>query len=245
MSDLLEPSAGGGRWRRTDWRQVNCGHLFHVACFAVWRSTTARQQQQRYGSSTSPSIKCPTCNQPTTSFIRAFLDLGGDESDDLMETAASEQVTTGREEGSSESQIRGHVLEELQPGRGESPASIANSGPHQVVVSGAGQTSANGTYHQDGYFQEACKYVKLGRFDGRMQKFSLYQCLVENGTRHWYISIFSDSNPGTSSDIDFYSSPVTDACINVPPQHGWVKVPIGLEPSSTLEYVNRSNAHAG
>ena len=105
--------------------------------------------------------------------------MGGDESDDLMETAASEQVTTGREEGSSESQIRGHVLEELQPGRGESPASIANSGPHQVVVSGAGQTSANGTYHQDGYFQEACKYVKLGRFDGRMQKFSLYQCLVE------------------------------------------------------------------
>lgn len=115
--------------------------------------------------------------------------------------------------------------------------SSANEGPFQVIVANAGQTAVNGTYHQDGYFQEACRYAKDGRFDGKNQRFYIFQCNVSNNTKHWYISIVPiGSNPGTSSDIDFYSAPVTDACGVYPPRNGWVKAPVGKEPSPSLDY---------
>jgi hypothetical protein len=95
----------------------------------------------------------------------------------------------------------------------------------------------NGVYSQDGYFEHACKYSREGRWKNSNYRFLIFQCNVSNNTKHWYISIVPyGGNPGTSSDIDFYSAPATPDCQLVPPPKGWVKAPEGQEPSPTLSY---------
>ena len=43
-----------------------CGHPFHVQCFEEWKNHSHRK---------SGACKCPTCNRPSTSFTRVFLNL--------------------------------------------------------------------------------------------------------------------------------------------------------------------------
>ena len=115
-----------------------------------------------------------------------------------------------------------------------------NEGPYQIVIEGAGTRAVNGVYSQDGYFENACKYCKDGRWKESEQKFYIFQCNVSNNTKHWYISIVPfGGNPGTSSDIDFYSAPAGHECLRVPPDKGWVKAPEGTDPAPRLEFRNR------
>ena len=80
-------------------------------------------------------------------------------------------------------------------------------------------------------------YSKEGEYDGRIVQFSIFQCNISNSTKHWYISIVpTNGNPGTSSDIDFYSAPVTEHCRYLPPQDGWVKSNEGKDPSPLLVF---------
>ena len=107
--------------------------------------------------------------------------------------------------------------------------------PSQIVVEGAGQPAVNGVYNRDGYFEQACKYSMPGKYKGDACLFSLFQCNVSNNTKHWYISIVPrNSQPGTSTDIDFYSAPVLDSCQEYPPSGTWTKSNEGLDPPPKL-----------
>jgi ubiquitin carboxyl-terminal hydrolase 9/24 len=112
-----------------------------------------------------------------------------------------------------------------------------NDGPTHVVVQGAGNPAVDGTYSQDGFFESACRYVKDGYWGPQRTKFYIFLCNVSNNTKHWYISIVPyGSNPGTSSDIDFYTAPMTETSRHLPPQTGWVKTSEGKDPVPTLDW---------
>jgi hypothetical protein len=114
---------------------------------------------------------------------------------------------------------------------------VFNEGPYQVVIESAGTPEVNGVYNQDGSFENACKYFREGKWRGVDYRFHIFQCNVSNSTKHWYISIVPyGGNPGTSSDMDFYSAPVTPECIRIPPTIGWVRAPEGQEPSPELSF---------
>lgn len=118
--------------------------------------------------------------------------------------------------------------------------------PSEIVVEGAGQPAVDGTYVRDGYFEGACKYSMQGKFNGDSCAFSLFQCNVSNNTKHWYISIVPrNSQPGTSTDIDFYSAPVLDNCTEYPPPGTWTKSNEGLDPPPKLIYKNDPSPGAG
>lgn len=96
--------------------------------------------------------------------------------------------------------------------------------PGQIIVEGAGNPSVNGIYHPDGHFEGAHKYTMRGKYKGSPATFSLFQCNVSNNTKHWYISIVPrNSQPGTSTDIDFYSAPAQENCLEFPPLDSWAK----------------------
>ena len=109
--------------------------------------------------------------------------------------------------------------------------------PQEIVVEGAGAAVVNGLYYKDGYFENACKYSMQGKYQGKPCTFSLFQCNVSNNTKHWYISIVPrNSQPGTSTDIDFYSAPVLDNCLEYPPQNTWTKSNEGRDPPPRLNF---------
>jgi ubiquitin carboxyl-terminal hydrolase 9/24 len=121
-----------------------------------------------------------------------------------------------------------------------------NNGPYQVAIQGAGNPAVNGVYAQAGFFNKICQYSKRGHWKDEDHRFFIFQCHVSNNTRHWYISIVpSGGNPGTSSDIDFYSAPVTENCAKIPPQDGWIKATEGKDPTPTLSFITHSEVETG
>jgi len=118
--------------------------------------------------------------------------------------------------------------------------STPNDGPFEIVVAGAGNDVVNGAYYQSGYYQGACKYEMESMHNGRKEKVWIFQCTVSNNTSHWYISIVPNGvKPGTSSDIDFYSAPMTDECRRVPPMAGWLKAQQGVDPPPMIRYQDK------
>lgn len=113
--------------------------------------------------------------------------------------------------------------------------------PPKVVIEGAGNPAVNGVYTRDGLFERASRYSRTGEYDGKNCQFSVFQCNVSNNTKHWYISIVPvKSPPGTSADTDFYSAPVTNACVDLPPASGWTKSTEGKDPPPTLNFKDSS-----
>jgi len=112
-----------------------------------------------------------------------------------------------------------------------------DDGPSQIYVQGAGHPAVNGLYTRDGRLQDACKYTMEGKYKSESVRFMLFQCNVSNNTKHWYISIVPrNGQPGTSTDIDFYSAPVTESCTNLPPLNVWTKSNEGKDPPPKLAY---------
>jgi hypothetical protein len=71
---------------------VPCGHCFHVECFAGWKHSKRGQSQRE-------SLKCPMCNNQTTSFCRIYLDLGAvEDPDDGCSLSSVESADMGEEE---------------------------------------------------------------------------------------------------------------------------------------------------
>jgi ubiquitin carboxyl-terminal hydrolase 9/24 len=117
-----------------------------------------------------------------------------------------------------------------------------HDGPTHIIVDGAGNPAVNGTYIQDGAFEQAIRYVRDGIWRTLRYRFFIFLCNVSNNTKHWYISIVPDGvNPGTSSDIDFYTAPITEASLSVPPTTGWAKAGEGKDPAPRLIHRDDSN----
>jgi len=111
----------------------------------------------------------------------------------------------------------------------------ASENPIRVVVEGAGNMAVNGEYVQAGYFERRPQFIRDGTWNGMRYKFYIFLCNVSNNTKHWYISIVPyGGNPGTSSDIDFYTAPMTEASDNIPPKTGWAKSAEGKDPAPTV-----------
>jgi hypothetical protein len=109
-------------------------------------------------------------------------------------------------------------------------------GPTRITVQGAGNPTVNGVYSQDGYFENALCYTMDGVWNNTRCKISIFMRNVSNSTKHWYISIVPVSrNPGTTADIDFYTAPVSDESVTIPPRSGWIKTTSqGLDPPPTI-----------
>lgn len=113
----------------------------------------------------------------------------------------------------------------------------ANTGPIQIVVQGAGNPAVDGIFSRDKWFSNAWSYIKCGQWNGNACVFYIFQCVVSNSTRHWYISIVPNGKiPGKTSDIDFYKAPVRSDSLHVPPKMGWRAVKEGKNPSPGLVF---------
>ena len=92
----------------------------------------------------------------------------------------------------------------------------------------------DGIYVRQGSFKSAPRYRKTGIYDGNDVEFSLYRWMPEK----WYLSAHPrDVNPGTSSDVDFYTSDTENAEI-VPPSNGWKTRRCGVNPTPTVHVKN-------
>jgi ubiquitin carboxyl-terminal hydrolase 9/24 len=180
--------------------------------------------------------------QPPTMQQQSHLVRGGNEIVRDGGMGGGQRVSVPLDHGQSDSDLNGmndseddedSQYEEL----GDHMSVSANEGPHQIVVTGAGNQAVNGIYRQDGYFQDACKYVMEGRWNGTQNRFYIFCCNVSNNTKHWYISIVPvGSQPGTSNDIDFYTAPVHERSRTVPPRDGWTKAQHGEDGVPALDY---------
>jgi hypothetical protein len=113
-----------------------------------------------------------------------------------------------------------------------------NDGPFEIIVSGAGSENVNGIYHQDGYFNNTCRYCMDAEWGDSIRRFHIFQCAVSDNRMHWFISVVpTGSQPGTNSDIDFYAAPVTESSRTVPPREGWQKAAHeGLDPAPVIHH---------
>jgi ubiquitin carboxyl-terminal hydrolase 9/24 len=111
-------------------------------------------------------------------------------------------------------------------------------GMFAIEVRGAGSYIVNGVYEHDGQLLGVNRYFRRGQADdGKEVRLFISRCDVSNNTKHWYISIVpSDSLPGTSADLDFYTAPCTDEYAVTPPQNGWVATTTGRSPAPFLIY---------
>ena len=80
-----------------------------------------------------------------------------------------------------------------------------------VHVQGAGLEVVNGVYWETTeLFDTVGKYTRVAPWQDQNHEFSLFRCNTSNGAKHWYISIVPlGVQPGTSSDTDFYSAPMS------------------------------------
>jgi hypothetical protein len=102
----------------------------------------------------------------------------------------------------------------------------------RVLVQGAGLAAVNGVYERVGTFENVGKYATIALWQGQNHEFSLFRCNTSNNTKHWYISIVPMGvQPGTSTDIDFYSAPLSDNDPDFPPLMGWTKSSEGHNPA--------------
>ena len=104
-----------------------------------------------------------------------------------------------------------------------------------ILVQGAGLDVINGIYRREGTFENAGKYIKRGIWKNVEESFSLFRCNVSNNTKHWYISIVPPGvQPGTSTDIDFYSAPMNEHDPDIPPDQGWTTAIEGQSPPPSV-----------
>lgn len=107
----------------------------------------------------------------------------------------------------------------------------------KVFVQGAGLPMIDGVYEQSGTFDRVGKYSKEGTWKDRKETFSMFRCHVSDNTKRWYISIVPKNvQPGTNTDIDFYSAPVVDDHSQYPPSKGWAKAGEGTDPPPTVDW---------
>mmetsp|Transcript_1211 Transcript_1211/g.1635 ORF Transcript_1211/g.1635 Transcript_1211/m.1635 type:complete len:206 (-) Transcript_1211:55-672(-) len=118
---------------------------------------------------------------------------------------------------------------------------LSSSIPQEsIIVSGAGLDAINGEYTRRAQnFDDVGTYTKRGTWRrGREEEFTIFRCQISTLEKHWYISIVpKKSQPGTYSDIDFYSSPANPKLPHLPPSTGWVRAEEGKNQPPTLQII--------
>ena len=112
-----------------------------------------------------------------------------------------------------------------------------------AVISGAGLAATNGLYERT---KEICDglpvYQMQGAWGGRPCDYCLFRCKLSNGERKWFISYVPRGvKPGTTRDVNFYSAdPV--GLSDFPPEHGWVRSTVGIDPAPSVRRHGRDMA---
>jgi len=108
-----------------------------------------------------------------------------------------------------------------------------------VIVKGAGIPEVNGSYSSNNKkFDDVARFTKTTFWQGREQEFTLFRCVLSNGTRRWYISIIPiGQKPGTNKDMDFYVCVATGHANEVPQSHNWETAKeYGANPPPIIEW---------
>ena len=93
---------------------------------------------------------------------------------------------------------------------------------HEMIVQNSGTPEINGTYIRSGSHDGVSKFTKRCFYGDKDEEFSLFRCKLTDNTKRWYISIVSNSHPGTTKDIDFYAAAVVPGENgNRPPLLNW------------------------
>lgn len=105
-----------------------------------------------------------------------------------------------------------------------------------ISVSGAGSLEVNGIYTMT---TEICDglpvYRMRGTWRGRPCSYCLFRCRQDNTMKRWFLSIVPTSmTPGTTEDLDFYSTRSDDGPLESPPGRRWIRGPKGLDPPPRL-----------
>jgi hypothetical protein len=94
-----------------------------------------------------------------------------------------------------------------------------------IVVTGTGWAT-DGRYTFAKLFKGAGVFEMKTEYEGRQVQILIMRCQLKNKTLRWFFSIVPEGkNPGTETDIDFYSSQVQSGAL--PPTTGWVSVKAG------------------
>jgi hypothetical protein len=107
-----------------------------------------------------------------------------------------------------------------------------------AIVSGAGIPQINGQYHFSRIHRDSAIFIKPPTmFKNERANFNLYRCKMSTENYCWFIShVHEGKDPGTQSDIDYYSAPspynerYKDTNDVLPPVTGWMVV--GNHPSN-------------
>eukprot|EP00956_Cyclotella_meneghiniana_P003386 scaffold4079_cov44-Cyclotella_meneghiniana.AAC.11 len=103
------------------------------------------------------------------------------------------------------------------------PEEIVVGVPEEIVVAGCGIAEVNGTYKRDGDIDDAPKYSKKGKWEGKTVTFEIYQGSYRGPA--WFISIRERNYQDILGAYLYYNEIKT----SVPPSDGW-RVFRGIEP---------------
>ena len=119
------------------------------------------------------------------------------------------------------------------PRSGTQAVHHAPTPPSQIIIRGAGTQDVNGTYCHDDYNEGACTYV----MDADWCRFTIFKCITREGRMRWFLAIVGQNkSPGTTDDIDFYTSEDFDC--HFPPLYNWkCCYKMAVDPPLTLEYL--------
>jgi len=143
------------------------------------------------------------------------------------------------------------ILSLLRKGNSSTTLSLAEPAtnpPQAYRVSGAGTEFVNGLYELDK------KWIGTGRAaefqyhyvvpdnasDGVGKKLTIFQCVMRDKSKRWYLSEVDTDQPGTDKDIDYYCNNNNPQKI-LPSLSGWFKLKdgAGTNPPPKLEAVGK------
>lgn len=112
-----------------------------------------------------------------------------------------------------------------------------------VIVENAGFDAVNGVYKSSKKFDDVPIFTKTSIQNGQHTEFTMYRCVLSNGTRRWYISVIpQNQKPGTYRDIDYYFCPANDHANEVPHAIWWQTVRgrgKAVDPPPNVEWKNQ------
>ena len=208
-------------------------HMFQ--CIQSWAKGNSRQHDAA-GENTAAGIDQVERQEHAAKLIQQHIRLERIEPADLSSVVQHSGLVTSKQllDAFQTQALEAHQEHGISYKKLRSSSSTSD----EIVMSGAGNPAVNGLYTQDGCFGNACRYSMQGRYNNEPHTFSLFHCSVSNNTKHWYISIVPrNSRPGTSHDIDFYSAPVLDSCLEYPPANSWTDSDEGRDPPPNLMFI--------
>ena len=183
-------------------------------------------------------------NKPLWEWIDRFLQSESSDNQDRGEYLARRDRSNNHnnvsnalcEQGNSDSDLNGDINDSDESD--DYGASESRSGV--VIVKGAGVDEVNGIYTSSKKFDSVPKFTKTCLSNGQQLEFTLFRCVLSDGTRRWYISVIPRAQkPGTNKDIDYYFCPANDHVNDVPHGGTWQTAKgkgKGLDPPPTVEW---------